>query len=62
MLNFDFLGKLGKGLKKFFPPHSVYDFSTKRFLMLYSIKLPNFIVWLPLFLEILANICIAIVS
>ena len=31
------------------------------FLMLYSIDWPNFIVWLPLLLEILGNICIAIV-
>ena len=31
------------------------------FLMLYSINWPNFIVWLPLLLEILGNMCIAIV-
>ena len=31
------------------------------FLMLYSINLPNFIVWLTLLLEILGNICIAMV-
>ena len=29
--------------------------------MFYSINWPNVIVWLPLFLEILSNICIAIV-
>ena len=28
--------------------------------MLYSINWPNFLVWLPLILEILINICIAI--
>ena len=44
-----------------FPAHFVYDFSTKVFLMLYSINLPNFIAWLPLLLEILDNMCIAIV-
>ena len=36
-------------------PHSVCDFSRKMFLMLYSINWPNFIVWLPLLLEILGN-------
>ena len=29
--------------------------------MLYSINLPNFIAWLPLLLEVLGNMCIAIV-
>ena len=29
--------------------------------MLYSIKWPHFIVWLPLLLEILGNMCIIIV-
>ena len=29
------------------------------FLMLYSINWPNLIAWLPLLLEILANMCIA---
>ena len=43
------------------PAHFVYDFSTKVFLMLYSINSPNFIAWLPLLLEILDNMCIAIV-
>ena len=43
------------------PPNFVYDFSTKMFLMLYSINSPNFIVWLPLPLEILGNVCIAAV-
>ena len=43
------------------PAHFVYDFSIKMFLMLYSINRPNFMVWLPLLLEILGNMCIAIV-
>ena len=30
--------------------------------MLYSINWPNLIVWMPLLLEILDNMCIAIVS
>ena len=58
MLNFDFLDK---GLGIVSPAHFVYDFSTKMFLMLYSINWPNFIVWLPLLLEILSNMCIAII-
>ena len=44
-----------------FPANFVYDFATKMFLILYSIYLTNFIVSLPLLLEILDNICIAIV-
>ena len=58
MLNFDFLDK---GLEIVFPARFVYDFSTKMFLMLYSINWPTFIAWLPLLLEILGNMCIAIV-
>ena len=58
MLNLDFLEK---GLGIVSPPHFVYDFSGKMFLMLYSIKRSNFIVSLPLLLEILGNLCIAIV-
>ena len=58
VLNFDFLEK---GLGIVSPPHFVYDFSTKMFLMLYPINWLNFIVWLPLLLEILRSICIAIV-
>ena len=58
MLNFDFLGK---GLGIVSQVHFVYDFSTKIFLMLYSINWSNVIVWLSLLLEILGNICIAIV-
>ena len=58
MLNFDFLDE---GLGIISPAHFVYDFSAKMFFMLCSINLPNFIVWLPLLLEILGNVCIAIV-
>ena len=58
MFNFDVLGK---GLGIVSPGHFIYDFSTKIFLMLYSVNWPNFIVWLPLLLEILGNICVAIV-
>ena len=36
-------------------------FLQKIFLMLYFIHWPNFNVWLPLFCEILSNICIVIV-
>ena len=58
MLNFDFLSN---DLGIVSPADFVYDFSTKMFLMLYSINGPNFIAWLPLLLEILVNISIAIV-
>ena len=58
MLNFDFLDK-GMGIVS--PAHFMYDLSTKIFLMLSSINWPNLIVWLPLLLEILCNVCIAIV-
>ena len=58
MLNFGFLDK---GLRVISPAHFVYDFSIKMFLRLYSINWSNFIVWLPLLLEILGNMCIAIV-
>ena len=67
MLNFDLIQRdahfhfLKKGLGIVSPPHFVYGFSTKMFLMLYSINGPNFIAWLPLLLEILVIICIAIV-
>ena len=58
MLNFDILGK-DMGIVS--AAHFVYDFRTKMFLKLYSINCPNFIAWLPLLLEILGNMCIAIV-
>ena len=57
--NFDFLER---GLEIVSPPPFVYDFSRKMFLILYSINWPHFIAWLPLFLEILANMCIAALS
>ena len=57
MLNFGFSEK---GLEIVSPPHFVYDFSRKIFLMLYSINWPNFIVWLSLLLHILGNMGIAI--
>ena len=40
------------------PHHILGMISRKTFLQLYSIKSPNFIVWLGLFLEILGNMCI----
>ena len=58
MLNFDFLDN---GLGIVSTAHFVYDFLTKVFFMLYSINQPNFIAWLPLLLELLGNMCIAIV-
>ena len=57
MLNFEFLDNV---LGIVSPAHFVYDFSTEIFLMLYSINCPNFIIWLPLLIEILTNMCIAI--
>ena len=57
-LNFDFSEK-GQGIVS--PPRFAYDFSTKMRLMLYSINLPNFIVWLSSLLKILGNMCIAII-
>ena len=60
MLSFDFLEKdLGLGIVS--TPHFLYDFSRKMFLMLYSINQPTFIALLPLVLETLVNMCIAIV-
>ena len=58
MPNFDIVDK---GVGIVFPAHFVYDLSTKMFFMFYSINCPSFIVWLPLLLDILGNICIAIV-
>ena len=51
LLNFSFLEK---GLGIVFPSHFMYDFSTKTSLC--SSSWPNFIVWLPLLLEILGII------
>ena len=58
MLNFDVLEK---DLELVSPPQFVYVFSRKFFLKLYSINWPNLSAWLPIFLEILVNLCIAIV-
>ena len=57
MLN---LEVLDMGLGTVSLPHFVYDFSSKMFLMLYSINWPNLIAWFLLLFEILGNICITI--
>ena len=44
MLNFDFLDK---GLGIVSPAYFVSHFSTKVFVMLYSVNRPNLIAWLP---------------
>ena len=56
MFNFDFSEK-GMGIVS--QPHFVNDFLRQVVFRLYSINWPNFIVWLPLFLEALGNICFA---
>ena len=58
MLNFDFLHKEQEIVS---PPYFVYNFSTKMFLLLYSINWPNFTAWLPLLLDILGKRSVAIV-
>ena len=58
MFKFDFLEK---GLGIFSSSHFVYDISRKTFLRLHSINWPNSIAWLPLLLEILFTMCVAIV-
>ena len=58
MLNFDLSEKSQRIVS---PPHFTYDFSRKMFPLLYSINWPNFMVCSPLLLEILRNMCIAIV-
>ena len=58
MLKFEFLDKC-LGTVSF--THFAYDISIKIFLILYFISWPNVIIPLPLFVEILGNICIAIV-
>ena len=57
IINFDVLEK-GLGIVSL---PNVRNISRKMFLMIYSINWSNFIVWLPLLLEILGNMCIAIV-
>ena len=54
MLNFN-ISEKGLGLVS--AAHFVYDFGREMFLML-NFNLPNFIVWLPLLLKILGNMCI----
>ena len=58
MLNFDFLER---SLGIVSPSHFKYDSSREVFLMLYSINWLNGIASLPLLLEVLVNMCIAIV-
>ena len=58
MFNFDILER---DLGIVSPQYFVYDFSRKIFIVLYSINWPNFCAWLALLLEILSNMCIAIV-
>ena len=59
MLNSDFSAK-GLGLVS--STHFVYDFSTKMFLILYSVSSQKFIVYLALRLEILGNSVLLFVS
>ena len=59
MLNFDFLQNC---LRIVSTGHFQNIFSKKIFLMLYYINWPNFIVWLSLLLEVLGNMCFAIIS
>ena len=58
ILNFNFSEK---GLGVVSPPHFVFVCSRKMFLMLCSVNWPNFIVWLPLPLEILGSMCVTII-
>ena len=58
MLNFDILER---DLGIVSPQYFVYDFSRKIFIVLFSINWPDFCAWLALLLEILSNMCIAIV-
>ena len=59
MINFEF-SELHLGLVS--PPHFVYEFSRKMFLMLHFIYWWNLFVWLPLNLYILGNMCIIVVG
>ena len=51
----------GKGSGTIFQMNFVYYISGKISVTLYFINLPNFIVWLPLLLEILDNMCIVLI-
>ena len=55
-----FFRKTKSGRKIASLPHFLHDFWGKMFLLLYSIKWPNFIVWFLLLLEMLGNMCIVI--
>ena len=59
MLNFY---SLEKGMGMVFLPHVTCDFSRKMFLVLNFMNWPNFMAWLPLLLEVLVNMCIAIAT
>ena len=48
---------LEKGWELVFPVDFMYDFSSKMFLMLYSITWPDLTFWLPVLFEILGNMC-----
>ena len=50
-----------RGLELVSLAHFLYSFRRKIFVLLYFINLPDLIVWLPLFPEILGNTSIAIV-
>ena len=52
---------LWKGLGLVLPPHFLYDFLRKMFFLLYSINWPSLIACLPLLIEMLGNMCIAII-
>ena len=58
MLNFEFLDT---GLGMVSPAYCVLIFEQKCSSCYNSIKRPNFVAWLPLLLEILGNMCNAIV-
>ena len=53
--------KTKRGLELVSRPVLLHVFLRKIFLMLYYINWPNFVVWLPLLLEILGNMCIGII-
>ena len=58
MFDFDFLEK---SLGRLSPPYFVYDFQEKRLILMFDfITWPNIIIWLPLLLEILIKMWIAI--
>ena len=42
-------------------PYFLHDFSRNVFLLLYFNTWPNFVVWFPLLLKVLGNMCIVIV-